>query len=213
MIAESMTMSRYEDQESQEQDYPKTEAEIMDFLSENMSLFYKIASEYRGLEEFDDLVQLALIGFTKGLKTFNPKRGVKFTTYGYKCAKNEINMYLRSLGAKARQGVTVSIDVVFDNENAKSYLDKDLSIYDPLKEPEDIESRICDNDLFEAAVEIMNNEMLPIQRACIKGFINNVPQNRTAKILNISQSEVSKILKNAICELRMKLRKSGVMPD
>ena len=213
MEAKSATMNKgmEETQMYTAQEYPKTEEEIMDFFTANMPLFYKIASEYKGAEEFDDLVQLAMIGFMKGLQTFDPEKGTKFTTYCYKCAKNEINMYIRSLYAKARQGVTVSIDAI--RENGKSYLDNDLSIYDPLSEPESIETQIYDEDLFRFAMKIINKKMLPVQRACIWGFINNIPQSVTAKSLNISQSEVSKVLKNAICELRIKLKEQGIMAD
>ena len=83
---------------------PKTEDEINDFMYRNRKLIHAVLRPYRGLDDYDDLYQEAAIGFYKGIKTYDPKKGIKLTTYAFACARNQVKMYLRRATAKSRTG-------------------------------------------------------------------------------------------------------------
>ena len=49
--------------------------------------------------EYDDLYQIASIGFLKAIKNFNPEFGVKFSTYCVPMVIGEVKRYMRDNGA------------------------------------------------------------------------------------------------------------------
>ena len=87
---------------------PMTRDEANDFISENKSLIHAVLRSYKGCDEYDDLFQVASIGFYKGIMSYDPSQRVKMTTYCYECAKNEVKMHLRKNAAKSRTAAAVS---------------------------------------------------------------------------------------------------------
>ena len=49
------------------------------------------------------------------------------------------------------------------------------------------------------------------QQIVIRRFMEGVPQSQTAKELHTSQSEISKLYKTSICELRLKMEERGLV--
>jgi RNA polymerase sigma-B factor len=66
---------------------------------EHLPLVEKLARRYTTLgEPLEDLLQEGYIGLIKAVDQFNPKMGVKFTTYATHVISGEIRHYLRDLG-------------------------------------------------------------------------------------------------------------------
>ena len=63
--------------------HPMTRDEANDFISENKSLIHAVLRSYKGCDEYDDLFQVASIGFYKGIMSYDPSQRVKMTTYCY----------------------------------------------------------------------------------------------------------------------------------
>lgn len=64
---------------------------------ENISLIRKIAWSFHhttGLE-WDDLFQEAALAYCEALKNYDPKRGIKITTYMWWCISSDLKNYLK----------------------------------------------------------------------------------------------------------------------
>jgi len=194
---------------------PKTADEISRFYEENVRLIHSMLKPYRGLDCYDDLFQEASIGFFKGIKSYSPAKGVKLTTYAYECARNEVKMYLRKSRASCRTAVLVPLEAGpsdMDSDPYYSALNQDTSDTDTLHPVnEDMEETIARKELFSRAMSIVENEMTLDQQTVIKRYMDGIPQSETAEFMNISQSQVSKVLKQAMCELVNTMRERGLM--
>lgn len=143
-------MNRFEDENQMEellrqveedpfanQKVPETPEELEEFIIRNYRLIHAVLKPYRGLDEYDDLLQEANIGFLKGIQSYDPNKKVKLTTYAYVCAKNQVKMYLRRSCAKSRSGTVVSLDASLDGDSddeKNSLLNRDLESANPLAE-------------------------------------------------------------------------------
>lgn len=194
---------------------PKTDTEISQFYEKNARLIHAMLKSYRGLDCYDDLFQEASIGFFKGIKSYSPTKGVKLTTYAYECARNEVKMYLRRSRASCRTAILVPLEAGpadMDSDPHFSALNQDLSDVDTLHPAtEDMEEMIARKDLYNKAMSIVENDMTLDQQTVIKRHMDGIPQSETAEYMNISQSQVSKILKQAMCELVNTMRERGLM--
>lgn len=68
-------------------------------ISENMPLIKSIVKRFKGRLEYDDLMQLGAMGFTKAMMGFDTKFGVRFSTYAVPMITGEIKRFLRDDGA------------------------------------------------------------------------------------------------------------------
>lgn len=69
-------------------------------LSENVSLLKSILKRYLGKGvEYDDLFELACMGFLKAIEGFDEKFGVRFSTYAVPMIAGEIKRFLRDDGS------------------------------------------------------------------------------------------------------------------
>ena len=142
--------------------HPMTRDEANDFISENKSLIHAVLRSYKGCDEYDDLFQVASIGFYKGIMSYDPSQRVKMTTYCYECAKNEVKMHLRKNAAKSRTAAVVSLDGLQDPDTGRSenWLERNLAENDPFHPvTEDIGDTIGNKEVFDAAMRIIQEEM------------------------------------------------------
>ena len=69
-------------------------------LSENVSLLKSILKRYLGKGvEYDDLFELACMGFLKAIEGFDEQFGVRFSTYAVPMIAGEIKRFLRDDGS------------------------------------------------------------------------------------------------------------------
>ncbi len=65
-------------------------------IIKHKGLVEAIASKYNGSPlEKDDLIQEGMIGLLAAIKSFNPEKGTKFTTYASRCIDNSIRSALK----------------------------------------------------------------------------------------------------------------------
>ena len=179
---------------------PQTSQEINDFFVENKWIMYAVTRPYKGTQEYEDLFQEACVGVIKGINTFTPAKGVKLTTYVYVCAANEVKMCIRRNNAKKRSAAVVSIETgasSWSEEEAKS-----LIIQDPKA---NTEKEAHENVLYKQIMEIVRTELSGAEQLAVLRFQEGIPQSKIAKELKISQSQVSKMLRQAFCKVRAKL--------
>lgn len=191
------------------QSCPKTPEEVDQFYRDNVKLLHSIVRPYRGLDEYEDLLQEASIGFIKAIQTYKPSKGVKLTTYAFICAQNEVRMYLRKNSAKSRTAVVVSLDTGSDDDHNQDSLMNRISGHDGSAPV--IEDSIHVKTVFRQAMRIVEHEMDQTSILVIRRTMEGIPQSQMAKELNLSQSKVSKILSAASREIRMRLEEKGVV--
>ncbi len=67
-------------------------------ISENIPLIKSIVKRFKGRLEYDDLMQLGAVGFTKAMLGFDVSYGVRFSTYAVPMITGEIKRFLRDDG-------------------------------------------------------------------------------------------------------------------
>ncbi len=71
-----------------------------EIFNENLPLIKSIVKRFKGKGiEYDDLYQIASIGFLKAINNFDESFGVKFSTYSVPMIIGEIKRYIRDNGA------------------------------------------------------------------------------------------------------------------
>lgn len=127
----------------------------------------------------EDLFSIGLIGIAKAVNTFNPDKGVKFSTYAAPIIRNEILMTLR----KKRIFPAFSLDDTYlmDSGNEVTYGEM---IADKKRFEEEVETATIVNLLTEKERKIL-----------YLYAVEGLSQGEIAKIIGVSQSLVSRILK------------------
>lgn len=189
---------------------PVTTEEIEQFCRDNERLLHSLIKPYRGMEDYDDLLQEAYIGFYKGIQSYSPGCGVKLTTFAYHCAKNELRMYLRKNSAKRRSAVVVPYECPMDDSggNTSHYLDRNTGERDTLHSvSEGLEDGFLKTDICRTAMDIIQNRMTPARRDVFLAHLEGMKQVEIAREMGVSQAQVSRLLKEAVREISMKLRR------
>lgn len=131
----------------------------------------------------DDLFSVGLIGLVKAVNTFNPDKGVKFTTYATPVIRNEILMTFR----KKRIIPTFSLDELYDLDNGDSVNFSEM-IADS--------KRLEDEVIADMQMEQMFSNLSDREKKIISFSMDDKTQREIAEILGISQPCVSRIIKS-----------------
>lgn len=93
----------------------RTEAEKL--FSENSNLIYAALSKYLPEEAKDeDMLQIAAIGLWKACLAYDEGAGTKFTTFAYRCMRNEIYGELRRWKRRDPEVTPLSLQLEFCEE-------------------------------------------------------------------------------------------------
>lgn len=198
--------------------YPRTRDERNAFIADNLNLLHSVAHlfQYSGLE-YEDLFQEVCEGAVKAMNTYDPQRGAKLSTYIVECAKNHVRMIIRERNTLRRTAVIVSLEQNMSNvkeDKETSILNKDNSSVDSLhSEDPELGDALHNKQLVETIEKAMKECLSDAQYTAVKMQIAGYSQNEIGKRLSLSQGNVSKLLKIAICELRLKLEELGIRAD
>jgi len=156
------------------------------FYLENEKLAYKFGTKY-GILHDEDMMQDIKIALYKAVKTFDPNKGVAFSTYAFTIMLNEYNYHFRDKYLKFE---FVKNTVIGDNN-------REISIFEII---EDTNSSNLDNDLI-------NKEMIEIVLKYINSldalskdlyydyYFKHLKQKEMVKKYNLSQTQISRKLK------------------
>lgn len=136
---------------------------------------------FRGFSRWkEDIIMEAVAGLLKAEAKFDDSYGVSFLTFGYKCARNKVNMYLRR--EKKFNNLVADIeDEVFEKIKDNSYdnCDKSISYSNNIK-------------LVMSCVGVMKPKYNAIANELIKGNA----QNKVAEKYGVSRQRVCNIFNN-----------------
>ena len=183
-----------------------TKDEIDKLILDNVNIAYKISWNYyrkfRDIVEFEELKSVASLGLVKAANTFNKLKKYTFSTYSYKVITNEILMYLRYYGKIDKNNVKI----LPLESNQEDYLQLSEVLKNDYNLEEDIELKIEVTLLYKYIDELPDN-----LRDIILLKLDGKTQQEIADIYNLSQTQISRLLADAIYQLRLKFNKKGMM--
>ena len=139
------------------------------------------------------------------MDTFDPKKGIRLSSYASRCIENEILMFFRS-GKKSAQDVSLSDPIDTDKDgNALTILDT-MAVDDTIVESIDLKMKSQRPYRYLQSVLTLREREVVCRRYGLLGF-SPQPQRMVAKRLGISRSYVSRIEKKALEKLRQEFEK------
>lgn len=173
-------------------------------IEHNLRLVIYVAKKFSSdTNNLEDLVSIGTLGLIKAINTFKSDKNIKLATYASRCIENEILMVLRKRTRLKRE---ISLDEPLNKDSEGNELllqdvipNNEKSAGEELEEKETIKK-------LETAI----NNLKPREREILAvrfGLFGHeeLTQKDTAKLLNISQSYISRLEKRIIKKLRASL--------
>lgn len=168
----------------------------------NLRIITYVINKYFDDTQYEkkDLFSIGCIGLGKAINTYNPRKKVKFITYAIRCVFNEIGTFCRNNNKYQK----------VDSLNRVLYSDGDrkLRLMDTISDEKDITNEIERKEVNRIIGEIVSK--LPERdRKIVEmsfGFNGIIyKQGDISSLLLLSQSYVSKILKDILFKIKEKL--------
>lgn len=172
----------------------------------NLKLAMKVAYKYISPDsayDFDDILQVAVLGLIKAIDTFDYRKGYTFTTYGMKVILSQINILFRRFKYTK---LIISLDeTIAYNDKGEGLTIGETVVDENTNIEEDIE-RIVMYSLIESELDCLTEK----ERNIIIdkfGLYGNEPllQRELAVKYNYSQGYICRIIAGAIKKLRIRL--------
>ena len=162
----------------------------------NDKLNYHVARKYLNSgEDVEDLAGIARIGMIKAIKSFDPSKGVKFSTYASRCMTNEILMYFRK-EKKHKSNISIEQPLSYDGEG------NEMKLGDLVDSGDDILGEIVEREeiirLRQAVEQLSGRDRVIIEEMYFKGKT----QKQVSELLGLSQSHISRIGKKIIEKIK-----------
>ncbi len=175
-------------------------------IKHNLRLVAHIAKKYSHSMDVDDLISIGSIGLVKGISTFEVKKGTQLATYLARCIENEILMALRS-NKKYRCVFSLNDPLGVDGEG------NEFSLIDVLSVNQDSVFKQVESGMLSEKLDAVMKQCLTLREYQILQLrygLNGKPaytQLKTAEMLGISRSYISRIEKKALSKVRAKIEK------
>ena len=167
-------------------------------LTENAGLIWSIVKRYHHCGvEMDDLYQLGCIGFIKAVKGFDLTYGTQFSTYAVPKIAGEIRRFLRDDGPiKVGRTLREKGQMLWA---ARERLQNRLSCAPKLSELAEETGLTVEEIASREAID-----QLPEQerKAILLRFFKGLTQEQTARLLHVSQVQVSRMERRSLKRLR-----------
>ena len=189
-------------------------------LLENNGLIWSVVRRYygRGVEP-DDLYQLGCLGFLKAVQGFDPEFGTQFSTYAVPKIAGEIRRFLRDDGpVKVSREPTLS-----ELAEETGMTPEDIASAETAIEPVvSLHAETGEDGLtLEGMLTTGNEEEGMVERITLRAALSGLPererqvlllryyrgmtQMNTARVLGVSQVQVSRLERRALEQLRREL--------
>ena len=151
---------------------------------DNLNLVYHILQKLDyNKNDREDLIHEGAIGLLKSIKSFDDKKGIRFSTYAFCCIKNEMLYYLR----KNQYNYIYVNDYIYD----------DIELIETIKSYDiDILENLIKNEMLESLKQYLNDKLNKVEQFIIKSLFGidceKKNQLEVSKLLNISQGTVSR---------------------
>ena len=170
-------------------------------IEHNLRLVVFLSKKYENVKvDLEDLVSIGSIGLIKGINTYKRGKNIKLATYCSRCIDNEILMFLRK---NKKRGADVSFEeaLSFDGDGNELHLEDVLGT-DPDIVTKPLEDKYNKKVLKDEIEKLdKRDKEIMMLRYGLNGK-KEYTQKEVAKILNISQSYISRIEKKVIKRLK-----------
>lgn len=150
------------------------------FAEENHNLIYKfLATKGLNTEEY---YGVAALGYTKAVKSFDDTRGIRFSTFAYRCMQNEVYMSYRTHEKQEKLNL-ISLDAeLADTEG--------ISLLDHIIGEDNMEQNITEAiNIEEGLTRLYTHEL-----EMLKYRLQGLKHKEIAEKMEMSQPNVSRIL-------------------
>lgn len=164
-------------------------------LIHNMRLVISIVEEMYAnfIYDQDDLISIGTMGLIKAIDTFDLSRNIKFSTYSSRCIVNEINMFLR-IDRKHHKVDSLENKVI-------DYEFSEVKLKDIIPVETNVEEQIIEKEEYLIIYELLNS--LPEdEREMVKMYMKRYTEKEIGEKYNLSQSYVSRKIRNILKKLR-----------
>lgn len=163
---------------------------------ENLGLAYSRANFFdKGVFDIEELKSVSVLGLVKAAATYKLDKNVKFSTYSVKVIDNEIKFYLRN-NIKTLGNISMEVE----NKNGIPFKE---TFFD---DEQNVEVKVEEKDICKRALEKIKNYSLKEQKIFYLYIYNGYTTTLIGKIIGVSQSYVSRILKKMFEKLRDDLK-------
>lgn len=159
----------------------------------NMRLALYVSKQFENALESEELVAISMVGLVKAANAFEPNKGIKFNTFASVVIKNEILMAIRK-NRKTWRDISLYSSMGVDDKGNEQEIWETIGDLKSEKQMDRVEIQ----ELIRTIREGLNEE----ERYVIAQWVDGVPQRKTAEILGVTQSRVSKLTKKAFEKLR-----------
>ena len=194
-------------------------------LTENVGLIWSIVKRYSGCGvDTDDLYQLGCIGFIKAVKGFDLTYGTQFSTYAVPKIAGEIRRFLRDDGSvKVGRSLREKGQALFyTRERLRHTLGREPQLSELAQETgmtvEEVAAVELANGPLESTLGTDSPEEGMVEKIALREAIDSLPereritillrffrgmtQEQTARILKVSQVQVSRLERKGLAKLR-----------
>lgn len=162
---------------------------------DNQKLVYHVIKQLHLYHKLEDYLDVGIIGLCKAAQTFKSENNSKFSTYDCICIRNNILMEIRN---EKRQcdAYAISFSSIINSSKGQ-----DLTLEDTLSDYE-LENNILNKEELISLIISIKNLNKEDKRIIDLYFYQNKTQQQIAKILNMSQTNVSRRIQRALNNLR-----------
>ncbi len=201
-------------------------------VNENLGLVHSCCNRFRTrAHDYEELYCVGCLGLVKAAKKFDTQKGYKFSTYAVPVILGEIKMYFRESNpikfSRATKSLSLKVKSVLEDEQKSSgktltavQIAKKLQVsaeevalaLESTKQVCSLESDVLKNTLCTKGLENSDTRLLihgalekmdeQQKQIILLRFFSDKTQTQTAKILNITQVQVSRGEKRALQRLK-----------
>ncbi|MBQ9545249.1 MAG: RNA polymerase sporulation sigma factor SigK [Clostridia bacterium] len=181
---------------------PETRKKARNTLIEhNLRLVVYIAKKFENTAvPIEDLVSIGTIGLVKAVSSFIPEKNIKLATYASRCIENEILMFIRK-NTQIRGEISIDEPLNTDQDGNELVL-ADVLESDADEINSNLEKQEEKKMIARALQSLSERERTIIVLRFGLGGHREKTQKQVAKMLNISQSYISRLEKKIISKLK-----------
>lgn len=168
-----------------------------ELFERNQPFIHKMAHKYRNIDNHEDLVSIGNFGLLKAYISYDPDKGIKFISYYSRIVVNEILLHFRR--NKKHSKVRSVDEKVYEDGKGNDVTLLDLKSDTLAELPLDkYETNQFVNQVLEHFYQTESGNLVEVMNLRL---IKNVKQKETARILGISQAQVSRLENKAKAKL------------
>lgn len=156
----------------------------------------------------DEVFAELTFGLYKAIRTYKKETGFKFATYASRVLHNEIGMMIRRM---KKERVDLSLDTGYYRKEQEGH--RKMTLGEIIEDEFDPINDFIEEEMSIQLLEQLQRKLKPTEAKVIKAYIESNgegKQKEIANVLGISQSYVSRVVKNTIEKARVLYQQQNV---